>query len=212
MATLPSAWSWIPPRHVWSNFARRWECLVVGVFASKVCTANGVMKISLGFALLGFPRSSTLLLWYLVFQSSSESSDQSEYGYDRPAVVPAASCLGMAVSSSASGARSRPELCLKVRTTLVPAAVTAAYGCVPRGQWAPLGADMFELIDRSACLVEPVLVVSRARAGRTEHVQRRFRSLLANISIARFCGRSCAPRAAHPELLLSLFSQRGDYS
>ena len=34
-------------------------------------------------------------------------------------------------------------------------------------------------------------------------------SLLANVPIARPCGRSCAPRAAHPELLLS---QRGDYS
>ena len=28
------------------------------------------------------------------------------------------------------------------------------FGYVPRGQWAPLGADMLVLIDRSACLVE----------------------------------------------------------
>ena len=41
---------------------------------------------------------------------------------------------------------------------LVPAAVTAAYGCVPRGQWAPLDADVFELIERSSCPVEPVVV------------------------------------------------------
>ena len=35
-------------------------------------------------------------------------------------------------------------------------------GCVPRGQRAPLDADMLELIDRSACLVEPVVVESCA--------------------------------------------------
>ena len=39
------------------------------------------------------------------------------------------------------------------------AAVAAAAGCVPRGQRALLDADMLELIDRSACLVEPVSVV-----------------------------------------------------
>ena len=102
-----------------------------------------------------------------------------------------------------------PKHCSRVRTTLVPAAVAAAYGCVPRGQRAPLDADMLELIDRSACLVKPVLVVSSARASRTEHVQRRVGSLLASVTIARSCGRSCAP---NPELLLSLLSQRGNYS
>ena len=35
-------------------------------------------------------------------------------------------------------------------------------GCVPRGQRALLDADMLELIDRSACLVEPVSVESCA--------------------------------------------------
>ena len=34
------------------------------------------------------------------------------------------------------------------------AAVAVAVGCVPRGQRALLDADMLELIDRSACLVE----------------------------------------------------------
>ena len=42
------------------------------------------------------------------------------------------------------------------------AAVAAAAGCVPRGQRALLDADMLELIDRSACLVEPVVVESCA--------------------------------------------------
>ena len=74
-----------------------------------------------------------------------------------------------------------------MRTTLTPAAVPAACGCVPRGQWAPLDADMFDLID---CLVEPVLV-ERAilllpvlAQTCTKHVQRRVWSLLANIPIA----------------------------
>ena len=42
------------------------------------------------------------------------------------------------------------------------AAVAAAVGCVPRGQRALLDADMLELIDQSACLVEPVTVESCA--------------------------------------------------
>ena len=78
------------------------------------------------------------------------------------------------------------------------AAVAAAFGCVPRGQRALLDADMLELIDRSTCLVEPVYVgvlcSSRACAvPRSKHVQRRVRSLLANIPSARPCGRSFAP-------------------
>ena len=67
----------------------------------------------------------------------------------------------------------------------VSAAVAAASGCVPRGQRALLDAVMNALIDQSSCLVEPVLVLSRARAVRTEHVQRRVRSLLANVSCSR---------------------------
>ena len=122
LAILPSAWSWISPCHVWSTFARRWECLVVGVFASKVCTANGVLYLSSGFALLGFPRSRTRLLWIVVFPLRP------------PGCTPA-------------------EALLRLST-----AVAAAYGRVPRGQWALLDADMFELIDRSTCLVEPALV------------------------------------------------------
>ena len=73
-------------------------------------------------------------------------------------------------------------------------------GCtLPHGQWALLDADMLELIDRSACLVEPVLVGGafllflRACATRTAHVQRRAKALLANTPIARPCVRSCAP-------------------
>ena len=45
LATLSSAWPWIPPCHVWSTFARRWNCLVVGVCASKVCTQTAFCTI-----------------------------------------------------------------------------------------------------------------------------------------------------------------------
>ena len=69
---------WPPcPRHgrgfrraaCWSTFARRWERLVAGASASKVCTANGDPHLSSGFALLCFPRSCTRLLWFVVFRS-----------------------------------------------------------------------------------------------------------------------------------------------
>ena len=96
--------------------------LVIGVVASKVCTANGVLHLSSGFALLGFQRSCTRLLWFVV-------------------------------------SRLRPPGCTQAEALLrVSAAVAAAYGRVPRGQWELLDANMLELIDRSACLVEPVLV------------------------------------------------------
>ena len=39
------------------------------------------------------------------------------------------------------------------------AAVAAALGSVPRGQWALLDAYMLVFIDRSACLVEPSVLV-----------------------------------------------------
>ena len=46
-----------------------------------------------------------------------------------------------------------PKLCCDS-----PQLVAAALGHVPHGQWALLDADMPLLIDRSACLVEPVAV------------------------------------------------------
>ena len=77
---------------------RRWSLCLEGLYA------NGVLLLSSLFALLGFPRSCTRLLWIVVFQSSSESGDQSEYRYDRPAAVPAASCLDLAVSAALASA------------------------------------------------------------------------------------------------------------
>ena len=121
---------------------------------------------------------------------------------DRALVCSGSSCFRFGLRAAVP-----PKLCLRVRTTLVPAAVTAAYGCVPRGQWAPLDADMFELIDRSACLVEPV-VVGRAilllpvlAQTCTQHVQRRdpvaareypHREALRKV----LCSPSCSSRAA----------------
>ena len=57
---------------------RRWSLCLEGLYV------NGVLHLSSGFALLGFPRSCTRLLSIVVFPSSSESGDQCEYGYDRP--------------------------------------------------------------------------------------------------------------------------------
>ena len=52
---------------------------------------------------------------------------------------------------------------------------------------------------------------SRARAGRTEHVQRRVRSLLAIVHpIARPCGRSCAHPSCSFRVALSFLSPRCD--
>ena len=65
-------------------------------------------------------------------------------------------CHGLAFPASASGLQSRRSL---VFATLRSC---RRCGCVPRGQRALLDADMLELIDRSACLVEPVSVESCA--------------------------------------------------
>ena len=111
--------------------------------------------------------------WSFEFRSPSKSGDQSEYGCDRGLVFP----------TSASGVDSR-------RSSVVATLRSCRRcGCVPRGQRALLDADMFELIDRSACLVEPVVVESCA-VTRSKHVQRRVRSLLADSPSARPCGRS----------------------
>ena len=102
---------------------------------------------------------------------------------------------GLSVDAIVISVPLRPPECTpaEAQSLRLSAAVAAAIGCVPRGQWASLDADMLVMIDRSACLVELVLVVSRGRAGRSEHVHRRVRSLLSSVPIKRPCGRSCAP-------------------
>ena len=106
-----------------------------------------------------------------------------------PAAVPAASCRG---SASRFGLRvaipsklSECRLSSRVQSSLTPAAVAAALGHVPHGQWAPLDADMLELIDWSTCLVEPDLVgrapllLHMLVQACTQHVQRRARLVTA---------------------------------
>ena len=89
------------------------------------------------------------------------------------------------------------------------AAVAAAVGCVPRGQRALLDADMLELIDRSACLVEPVAVETceppRACAVPAASTSSAASGRCSRMSFPRGpCGRSFATWAAHSELLLSI--------
>ena len=124
---------------------------------------------------------------------------------DRALVCSGSSCFRFGLRAAVP-----PKLCLRVRTTLVPAAVPAAYGCVPRGQWAPLDADMFELIDRSSCLVEPVVIgrailllpvlaqtapsTSSVASGRCSRMSPSLgRELLSLLSQRVVASQSCAP-------------------
>ena len=59
------------------------------------------------------------------------------------------------------GSRSRQSFLECAQHSFLPQlSPQRACGYVPRGQWALLDADMPKLIDRSACLVEPVVVES----------------------------------------------------
>ena len=77
-------------RHVWSTFARRWNCLVVGVCASKVCTQTAL--------LCSASRNRTRLSCFRRHPSQVVNLSTDTI----VAAVPAASCLGLAVSASAS--------------------------------------------------------------------------------------------------------------
>ena len=142
-----------------ATLVRRREHLVAGACASKVYIANGELHLSSGLALLGFPRSSTVVL----LPSGT-----------RPGVIPcrrsARVCsehlrvgrswfAAMVWLSSLRPPGSTPAEAQSLRLF---AAVAAAADCVPRGQRALLDADMLELIDRSACLAEVVSVESCA--------------------------------------------------
>ena len=123
--------------------------------ALNVCT----LRLSSGFALLGFARSFAVVLSSppgLVPEvipcrrSARVCSEPLRVG--RSWVV----AMVWLSPASASGLHSRRS------SVRLSAAVAAAFDCVPRGQRALLDADMLELIDRSACLVEPVTVESCA--------------------------------------------------
>ena len=119
-----------------ATLVRLREHLVARVCASKVCIATGELHLSSGLALLGFPRSSTVVL----------SSP--------PGLVPEVVWL--------SPLRPPGSTPAEAQSLRLFAAVAAAVSCVPRGQRALLDADMLELIDRSACLVELIVVESCA--------------------------------------------------
>ena len=69
--------------------------------------------------------------------------------------------LDRRVTALASGSRSRQSFLECDQHSFLPQlSPQRACGYVPRGQWALLDADMPKLIDRSACLVEPVVVES----------------------------------------------------
>ena len=136
-----------------ATLVRRWEHLVAGASASKVCT----LRLSSGFALLCFPRSSTVVL------------------FSPPGLVPKViPCRRSARVCSEHLRVGRSWFVAMVwlsslrppgsRRSSVVATLRSCRrcGCVPRGQRALLDADMLELIDRSACLVEPVSVESCA--------------------------------------------------
>ena len=55
-------------------------------------------------------------------------------------------------------------LCRSPAKALEQCHAAAAFGCVPRGQRAPLEADMYVVIVPSTCLVEPSLLSSRVCA------------------------------------------------
>ena len=98
-----------------------------------------------------------------------------------------------ACSASASGPRSRRS------SVRLSAAVAAAYGCVPHGQWALLDADTLALIDRLAFVVEPCVLdgalfaPSRACASRIKHDRRRCSFRAALLLLSPHCDCSSHP-------------------
>ena len=135
-----------------ATLVRRWEHLVAGASASKVCT----LRLSSGFAQLCFPRSSTVVLPPLpaLRRRSSHVAALHESALPEHLRVGRSWFVAMVWLSpaSASGLQSR-------RSSVVATLRSCRRcGCVPRGQRALLDADMLELIDRSACLVEPFSV------------------------------------------------------
>ena len=116
---------------------------------------------------------------------------------DRSLVCSGSSCYRF----GSPGSRSRQSFLECDQHSFLPQlSPQRACGYVPRGQWALLDADMPKLIDRSACLVEPVVVESLCSpclcCPRTEHVQRLVRSLLAIVPhrealLKVFCSPSC---------------------
>ena len=97
-----------------------------------------------------------------------------------PAAGPAASCRGLACRFGLRAAVP-PKLSL-----CDSAAVAAELACVPHGQWALFDADILVMIDRSACLVEPL-----CRGARSESLCS-FKLLRSRRSSPHVVSRSCS--------------------
>ena len=93
--------------------------------------SSAVRRVVHFCASLGTPRRWSLCLEGLYRKRRSAPLVRLCSPRDRALVCSGSSCYRFGLRAAVP-----PKLCLRVRTTLVPAAVPAAYGCVPRGQWA----------------------------------------------------------------------------
>ena len=128
MATLSSAWSWIPPCHVWSTFVRHWECLVVGVCASQVCTQTKFCTFRQALLCSASRDRALVCSGSSCFRHHPSQVINLSTDTIVLAAVPAASCLGLALSASDSGARSRRSS-VRVVSALASAYDTRSRSC-----------------------------------------------------------------------------------
>ena len=128
MATLSSAWSWIPPCHVWSTFARRWDCLVVGVCATKICTQTAFCTFRQALLCSASRDRALVCTGSSCFRRHPSQVINLSTDTIVPAAVPTASCLDLSVSASASGARSRRSS-VRVVSALASAYDTRSRSC-----------------------------------------------------------------------------------
>ena len=123
-----------------------------------------------------------------------------------PRAIPAAFCLGLALRLPLRPPGLTPAEAQSLRLS---AALAAALGCVPHGQWALLDADMLVMIDRSARLVELALVGRAffALSGACASIHAGTSSAASGGCLRISPSRSLVEglvlfRVAHPELLL----------
>ena len=114
-------------------------------------------------------------------------------------------------------------LCLSCPGLVSVGACCCGAVLLPRASWSfrapPLCTNLFwtlrcrlERFSPSLLVLGQTIAPLRNSADRTKHVQRRVQSLLANIPIARPCGRSCAPPSPFRRRLVRhsfIPSQRG---
>ena len=165
------------------------------------------------------PRADPRVLFLTILQSSAALARRAGWfaGLTSTTCVPSSHCAWRSLfprhrdhSSSCSGDQPEYECNRASRVSPRPpghdpaealsrlsAAVANALGHVPHGQWALLDADMPLLIDRSACLVEPVavelLLLPCLCCHRSKHDRRRVWSPLTKLIARPPCRRTCPP-------------------